>query len=186
MAFSILTFIFAWGNSLLEVIMDDCCNMENTQLQRSVINDLYTMQLISCLFNITCFTRTVRKRSFFPTKLTKACSVLCNLQLILTKRDWENFLFLCCEIQSCRKRTSVYYSFRKKEASVMIAKKDSLAHLMMCKILVKGWKYSKLHLNFSRKNAKIPVWIYSGHLQGYSKETKLILELARLCKFIII
>lgn len=62
---------------------------------------------------------------------------------------------------------------------------EELAHLMMCKILVKGWKYFKLHLNFSRNSAETHLWIYSGHLQGNSKEIKLILELAMLSKFII-
>ena len=64
----------------------------------------------------------------------------------------------------------------------MIAKKDSLAHLMMCKNLVKGWKYFKVLLNFSRSSTKNTLWIYSDHLQGYSKGTELSLQPAMLCK----
>lgn len=48
-----------------------------------------------------------------------------------------------------------------------------------------GQGLEKLHFSFSRNSAKTPLWIYSGHLQGYSKETEFILELAMLCKFII-
>lgn len=48
-----------------------------------------------------------------------------------------------------------------------------------------GWEYFKLHLNFRRNRAKTTSCIYSSHLQGYLKETELILDLVVLCKFII-
>lgn len=62
---------------------------------------------------------------------------------------------------------------------------EELARLMMCKILVMGWKYFQLHLNFRRNSAKSTLCIQSGHLQDYLKETELILDLAVLYKFII-
>lgn len=61
---------------------------------------------------------------------------------------------------------------------------QELTHLIMCKILVMDWKYFKLHLNFRRNGAKN----YFVHIQQPStglKEKELILDLAVLCKFII-
>lgn len=144
------------------------------------------LQLISYHFNITYVTQWQwEKWVFSPTSWPRLYSVLHNLQLILSKRDWERELIVSLLWNSVMQRENkCLLFFQKKEASVMIAK-ASVAHLMMCKMLVKGWKYFKLHLNFSRNSAKTPLWIYSGHLQGYSKETKLTFELARLCKFII-
>lgn len=86
-------------------------------------------------YNLT-YTTTVRN---WPTCWPKLCSVLHNLQLILSKSDWERELFVSLLWNSVTQRENkCLLFFQKKEASVMIAKKDSLAHLMMCKILVKA------------------------------------------------
>lgn len=53
--------------------MDGCCDIENTQLQQSVINNLYShaINILPFQYNLS-YTMTVRKMSFFPNKLTKA------------------------------------------------------------------------------------------------------------------
>lgn len=48
---------------------------------------------------------------------------------------------------------------------------EEFTNLIMCKILVMGWKYFKLHLNFRKNSVKTTLCIYSGYLQGYLKET---------------
>lgn len=151
-----------------------------------MINNLYSHAVNILPFQYNKVTqRQWEKWVFFPTSWPKLCSVLHNLQLILSKRDWERELFVSLLWNSVMQRENKCLLFSQKKRSICDDCQEGLAHLMMCKILIKGWKYFKLHLNFSRNSDKTHLWIYSGHLQGYSKETELILEFAALCKFII-
>lgn len=44
----------------------------------------------------------------------------------------------------------------KRSTCKWLPRKSHFAHLRMCKILIKGWKYFVLHLYFSRNSTKTP------------------------------
>lgn len=127
----------------------------------------------------------VRKINFSPpTSWPRLCSLLHNLNLILSKRDWEREHFSFVMKFSHVEREQVFTILSEKR-SICDDCQEELTPLIMRKILVMSWKCFNLHLNFRRNSAKTILCIYSSHLQGYLKETELFLDLAVFCKFII-